>query len=109
MWDCHGPDFTEEVVGVFEVGGVFGGNGVEVCVNVNGYVVCGTVAIRNYGSTRRNCKGNGPGFWGLVNFREEIELAWAGVVWTREEIFLFVGDVALVVKGGEMVTDLGLC
>ena len=43
--NCHGPDSTEEVVGILDVAGVPGGERVKKMVKVDGDIVGGGVAV----------------------------------------------------------------
>jgi len=67
-------------------------------VNVFCNVIGLGIAIAEYRSTDRNNKGDRPSLRRLVNLGEQVEEARPGFVRTVQVVFLFNGDVAIVME-----------
>lgn len=96
--DSNGSDCFQVVVSVLYVAGLSSGEGAKVVVNEAGDDIWATVAIRDYGSTVRNFKGNRPCLGIFMHFGKEVEVVGAWVVWSKKKITLFSGDLSVVVE-----------
>lgn len=78
-------------------------------VNILGNIVCGAVAIRDYGSARRNFIGDCPCFWVLVDFRSQIKEPLSWLIGSTKEVSLFGRNVLFLMKILYYLPDLQLC